>query len=522
MKKWLRNIGIFMAALCMSFILCPNYAKATPKIVNTYQELQEALEKRDYDYSICVNADEDFGWPSQPTTVTWEGPENIDFEHDMIVPSHITINQKCRIGGSFYIKGVWNVYSSLATMTLEKGGILNVNKNSSVQSLTVKSGGILNNNHEISVQSLTVKSGGKVNNKSCISAADYNNGTIIVEKGAIINAGAENDISSGQFILSGGTLQSNGAVIPKVTISAFISHTQPAKIKGNVEIQRMFISGDLVAETLNIISGSKVGVTKYLDGYGQNNRIVVESGSTFRVLGSGQRVLPADIIIQNGGNFIAEADSTRIQDKHTITIKSGGTMTVIGCFETGDKSGIIMESGSKIKASNYIYLTTYDRYNNGYIKGKGTIYIPNVSWVSGDSKSVASTIKIVKDSSISTILKKGSKFTVDSYKYIVTSAGKTAYVYGVTSKNIKSAYVYPYVMYKGVQYQIKGIYKNAFKDCKKLNKLSICSASLTVVGTDALKNTAKKLTIYVQPNKFSAYKKLFTGKGNKTIVVKKL
>ena len=77
-------------------------------------------------------------------------------------------------------------------------------------------------------------------------------------------------------------------------------------------------------------------------------------------------------------------------------------------------------------------------------------------------------------------------------------------------------------MYKGVQYQIKGIYKNAFKDCKKLNKLSICSASLTVVGTDALKNTAKKLTIYVQPNKFSAYKKLFTGKGNKTIVVKKL
>jgi len=66
---------------------------------------------------------------------------------------------------------------------------------------------------------------------------------------------------------------------------------------------------------------------------------------------------------------------------------------------------------------------------------------------------------------------------------------------------------------------IKTIGKNAFSGCSKLKTIIIKSTNITKVEKNALKGTAKNLTIQV-PKK-SSFDKLFKNKGNSTIVIKK-
>lgn len=72
-----------------------------------------------------------------------------------------------------------------------------------------------------------------------------------------------------------------------------------------------------------------------------------------------------------------------------------------------------------------------------------------------------------------------------------------------------------------VSKNITKIGKNAFKGCSKLTTITIKSTKLTSVGKDVLKGTSKKLVIKVPASKVAAYKKLFKGKGNKNVVIKK-
>ena len=63
--------------------------------------------------------------------------------------------------------------------------------------------------------------------------------------------------------------------------------------------------------------------------------------------------------------------------------------------------------------------------------------------------------------------------------------------------------------------------KNAFKNCSKLKMVRIKSSVLKAVGSKAIKGTNKKLVIKVPSKKVSVYKKLFKGKGNAKVKVKK-
>lgn len=68
---------------------------------------------------------------------------------------------------------------------------------------------------------------------------------------------------------------------------------------------------------------------------------------------------------------------------------------------------------------------------------------------------------------------------------------------------------------------VKTIGKSAFKNCSKLKTITVKSSALTSVGSSALKGTNKKLVIKVPSKKVSNYKKLFKGKGNGKVTVKK-
>lgn len=196
MKKWLKNICLFAAVVSMFLILCPVTAKADGWYIRNYQELQEVLAQGISGWAL--DPDDNFGWPSEPTTVTLSGNEQITLVNNWIIPHNITIVQNCAVfagNSSVYVKGSWKVNSYMVPkIVVEEKGTLYVAKDFSLQSLTVKKGGI-------------------VNNDTTIAVSEHDNGTLIIEKGAVING-------TGEFVLSGGTLQSNGAVIPRITISS--------------------------------------------------------------------------------------------------------------------------------------------------------------------------------------------------------------------------------------------------------------------------------------------------------------
>ncbi|MDO4557253.1 MAG: leucine-rich repeat domain-containing protein, partial [Lachnospiraceae bacterium] len=143
-----------------------------------------------------------------------------------------------------------------------------------------------------------------------------------------------------------------------------------------------------------------------------------------------------------------------------------------------------------------------------------------------------------------TALKKGTKKTVGAGKYQVTKSsttnGTVAYL-GAKTKTRTSATIPSSVTISGVKYKVTTIANNAFKNNKKLKKVTIpvnitkigsnafygCSKLKTItvksttlksVGKNALKGIYKKAKIKVPSKKLSAYKKLFKNKGQKSTV----
>ena len=146
-------------------------------------------------------------------------------------------------------------------------------------------------------------------------------------------------------------------------------------------------------------------------------------------------------------------------------------------------------------------------------------------------------------------VQKGDKVAVSGQKYVVTNVSKKTVEYVATNNSKKKTVSIPATVkvsingkkvtykvtsiknnaFKGnkkvekvtVSKNIKTIGKDAFKNCTNLKTIVIKSTSLTKIGKNALKGTAKKLVIKVPAKKVSAYKKLFKNKGNNSIVIKK-
>ncbi len=141
-------------------------------------------------------------------------------------------------------------------------------------------------------------------------------------------------------------------------------------------------------------------------------------------------------------------------------------------------------------------------------------------------------------------VKKGETFTAGNLKYKVTAKGKVA-VTGMKKKTVKSAAIPAEVTYKETKLKVTSVSASAFKNCKKLQKVTIGknvtsigksafygdkqlkkivikSKVLKTVGTKAIKGISKKAVIQVPKNKVTSYKKLLKKGGlTKTMKVKK-
>ena len=141
-------------------------------------------------------------------------------------------------------------------------------------------------------------------------------------------------------------------------------------------------------------------------------------------------------------------------------------------------------------------------------------------------------------------LKKNQKFVYKNVIYKVSKTGNNpeATVVGMKAKK-SSVVILDTVNANNVNYRITGIAnnafaknailstvkigrnvttigKNAFRDCKKLKKITIQSSKLKKVGSSAIRDIHKKATFIVPKSKLKAYKKLFTGKTGFTDTMK--
>lgn len=109
-------------------------------------------------------------------------------------------------------------------------------------------------------------------------------------------------------------------------------------------------------------------------------------------------------------------------------------------------------------------------------------------------------------------------------KVVYKISGKNATVVKVSSKKVKSITIQSKVKIGGKSYKVISITKNAFKNCKKLKKITIKSTYLTKIGGNAFKGISKKAKIYVPKKKYKKYKKLIAKKSTgwkKSIAIKK-
>lgn len=115
-------------------------------------------------------------------------------------------------------------------------------------------------------------------------------------------------------------------------------------------------------------------------------------------------------------------------------------------------------------------------------------------------------------------LKKGTAVKKGGLKYKVTS-GSTVTCTGVTKKTAKSLTVPDKITVDGVEYKVTAVGANAFKNCSRLQKLTIAT-NVKKVGKNLFTGCKKLKKIYVGPKAYKAVKKQV--KKNKKIVVESL
>lgn len=136
---------------------------------------------------------------------------------------------------------------------------------------------------------------------------------------------------------------------------------------------------------------------------------------------------------------------------------------------------------------------------------------------------------------ITAALAKGTVFKVKGYRYKVTGKDTVSFV-GITSKSAKSVTIPATVSYHKTTYKItavankalkgkaklttvkigknvKTIGAEAFRNCKKLKKITISSTGLKKVGKNAFKGIKANAAVKVPAKKLAGYKKLLKNKG---------
>ena len=142
---------------------------------------------------------------------------------------------------------------------------------------------------------------------------------------------------------------------------------------------------------------------------------------------------------------------------------------------------------------------------------------------------------------------KGTKITDRKSKlvYVVTKSGSFVSCAGITNKKAASVTIPSKVRLGGVTYRVTSVAANAFKNykklkkvtiganiitigkqafsgCKKLKTITVKSKSIKKIGSKSFKGINKKARIKVPKAKLKAYKKLFKKSGAaKSVKIKK-
>ena len=149
------------------------------------------------------------------------------------------------------------------------------------------------------------------------------------------------------------------------------------------------------------------------------------------------------------------------------------------------------------------------------------------------------------NTSTTVTLDKGTVFESGSIAYVITKFDSEVEVKAVKNKNAKTVNIPATVTKNGKAYKVTSIGKNAIRNCKKLNKVTIGknvakiganaftgnknlktiivkSTNIKSVGAKAFKGISKKAKIKVPKSKLKAYKKLFNKKGqSKSVKISK-
>ncbi len=168
----------------------------------------------------------------------------------------------------------------------------------------------------------------------------------------------------------------------------------------------------------------------------------------------------------------------------------------------------------------YQNVKSIDTYAFKYIE-KLTIYGKKNSEAHKYAKKNGYTFKTCKVPAL-----KGITYTKGNLKYKVVTDyinGKGTVMVTGMKKNASSVTIPKTVKLESYNYKVVKIEKNAFKNKKKLKKITIKSTYLTSVGKNAIKGIDKKATIKVPKSKLPAYKKLFKASTGykKTMKIKK-
>jgi len=256
--------------------------------------------------------------------------------------------------------------------------------------------------------------------------------------------------------------------------------------------------------------------------------------------------------LSNTGASWSSSDSSvvSVDSNGNITAKRNGIATVtvkVGSLQATKKyvvSDVIgMDTDTLLYLPNWKSKSDIPKeYTGNCYAGGYALEVKNgrITW----SKNMK-TNKITRPGSKKSTVK--TKKLKGSYYKIISKSKRTVQYVKPVKKNIISVTIPSSIKFNGKRYKVTGIAANAFKNCKKLKKVTIgininsigkrafygCSKLQTIkvktskltgsrVGKQAFKRLNKKAVIKVPKKQLKAYKRLFRAKGvGKKVTIKK-
>ena len=282
--------------------------------------------------------------------------------------------------------------------------------------------------------------------------------------------------------------------------------------------------------------------------------VALEAGKTYFIFSRVTGYYERDQKILGAETSIRVENIPRLEEGKRQTLDVYGATDVMFTFTPGENASyqwqIVDETGTSSYGSGTGIQTLLEKDINKLMSMQGTKSTETLSCRKGTTYSLRVYVRSAKTLSVkiqkitaSKKIAKGTAFTVNGIRYMVTKAGtvgkKDGEVKVTGSAAGKSTLTIPAsVAYKKATFMVTSIQKNAFKgtknlksvtigkniasigsgafrDCSRLQKIVIQSTKLTgeKVGGKAFYNTAPGAAVTVPKNRQSAYKKWLFKKG---------